>query len=127
MNACDFVSAITALLAAGFWFMSAAVRIPPTPVALDLDAKSDALSKALRHSARLNAWAAGFSALPLCAWQQSCSCVADTLSNTIKSVGRSRSASRFIARIAARAARSLRPVARLAAAPHANRMTRALS
>ena len=59
----NIVAALAALAAAFFWFQSAAVRLPPTPIAFDVTAKNDKLHEALQSAARLNRWAAAFSGI----------------------------------------------------------------
>ncbi len=57
----DTIAAISALLAALFWFLSAYGKLPPMVAYWDAAPDSDPFYKAIKFSARMNAWAAGLS------------------------------------------------------------------
>jgi hypothetical protein len=59
----DIGAAIFALVAAVFWFRSAAVKLPPMSDTLDSPQEDDPFYKAVKSSAQLNKWAALFSGL----------------------------------------------------------------
>jgi hypothetical protein len=59
----DIACALFALVAALFWFMSAAGKLPPMIAYWDSTPTNDPYYVAIAHSARLNRFAAGFSGL----------------------------------------------------------------
>jgi hypothetical protein len=62
------LSIVAGLFAAGFWFMSASVRIPLAPgAALGGTSPMDPFNVAIRHAAILNQWAAGLTCLSITA------------------------------------------------------------
>jgi hypothetical protein len=59
----DLGAAVTSLAAAGFWFFSAARRLPPMVAHYDQTPASDPFYSAVRFSAVMNKWAALLSSL----------------------------------------------------------------
>jgi hypothetical protein len=57
----DIVAAITALIAAVFWFLSAYGKLPPMLSYWDKVPDNDPFYMAVKFSAVMNRWAAGFS------------------------------------------------------------------
>ena len=57
----DIIAAITALLAAVFWFLSAYGKFPPMVAYWDKTPDNDPFYIAVKFSASMNRWAAGFS------------------------------------------------------------------
>jgi hypothetical protein len=63
----DIAAALFAFIAAVFWFLSAYGKLPPMVAYWDAAPENDPLYMAIKFSARMNRWAAGFScALALC-------------------------------------------------------------
>jgi hypothetical protein len=64
----DIAIAATALVAAVFWFLSAYGKLPPMVTYWNLAPVDDPFFTAIKFSAKMNRWAAGFSGLSaLCA------------------------------------------------------------
>jgi hypothetical protein len=59
----DIVAALSAIVASIFWFLSAAGRLPPMIAYWDGAPEGDPFYTAVKFSARMNRWAAGFSGL----------------------------------------------------------------
>ena len=59
----DAAAALTALVAAVFWFLSAYGKIPPLVAYWDQAPETDPFVMAVQYAARMNRWAAGFSGL----------------------------------------------------------------
>jgi hypothetical protein len=59
----DIGSAVFALVAAVFWFVSAYGKLPPIVAYFDYTPEHDPFSKAIKFSARMNRWAAALSGL----------------------------------------------------------------
>jgi hypothetical protein len=59
----NIVGALFALIAAGFWFLSAYGKLPVTIAYWDAAPEDDPFRMALKFSARMNRWAASFSGL----------------------------------------------------------------
>ena len=59
----DLGASAFALLAAAFWFSSAYGKLPPMLTYWDSVPENDPFYKAVKFSAQLNRWAAGFSGL----------------------------------------------------------------
>jgi hypothetical protein len=57
----DVGSAILALVAAVFWFLSAYGKLPPMIAYWDQTPENDPFYLAVKYSASMNRWAAGFS------------------------------------------------------------------
>jgi len=62
-NHFEVASAVFALAAAVFWFFSAYGRLPPMVPYWDETPPSDPFYLAVKFSAKMNRWAAGFSGL----------------------------------------------------------------
>lgn len=61
-------TAVFAFVAAIFWFLSAYGKLPPIVAYFDSTPETDPFFRAVKFSARMNTWAAGFSGLSaLCA------------------------------------------------------------
>jgi hypothetical protein len=59
----DIVAALSAFVAAVFWFVSAYGKLPPMLPYWDAIPEDDPFYMAVKFSARMNRWAAGFSGL----------------------------------------------------------------
>jgi hypothetical protein len=59
----DVGSAVFALMAAFFWFLSAHGKLPPMVSYWDSAPETDPFFQAVKFSALMNTWAAGFSCL----------------------------------------------------------------
>jgi hypothetical protein len=59
----DIVAAVSAFLAAVFWFLSAYGKLPPMLPYWDEVPEHDPFYRAVKFSARMNRWAAGFSGM----------------------------------------------------------------
>jgi len=59
----DVSAAVFALAAAVFWFLSAYGKLPPMIAYYDAAPETDPFYKAVKFSAKMNQWAAGFSGL----------------------------------------------------------------
>jgi hypothetical protein len=59
----DIAAALFAFGAAVFWFRSAYGKLPPMVAYWDATPENDPLYMAVKHSARMNRWAAGLSGL----------------------------------------------------------------
>ena len=57
----DIAAAILALIAAVFWFLSAYGKLPPMIAYWDQTPENDPFYQAVKFSASMNRWAAGFS------------------------------------------------------------------
>ncbi len=57
----ELLSAIAAIVAAAFWFLSATRKLPTILPYWDKTPENDPFFMAIKHSATMNRWAAGFS------------------------------------------------------------------
>ncbi len=57
----DGVAALTAFVAAVFWFLSAYGKVPPLVAYWDQAPDTDPFVMAVKYAAQMNRWAAGFS------------------------------------------------------------------
>jgi len=59
----ELAAAFFAIIAAGFWFISAYGKLPPIIAYWDATPANDPFYMAVKFSAAMNRWAAGFSGL----------------------------------------------------------------
>ena len=59
----DIAAALFAFLAAGFWFVSGYGKLPPMGMYWDAAPPNDPFYMAIKFSAKMNRWAAGFERL----------------------------------------------------------------